>query len=42
MEEKKIKFKSILWMGILAAVAYYLAGPVGLAVVAVVVLLKNL
>ena len=41
MEDNKIKLKSVLWIGILAAGAYYLAGPVGLGVVALFVLLKK-
>ena len=41
MEEKKPNFKKFLIIGIVAAVTYYLAGPVGLGVLALLVLLKN-
>ena len=41
MDEKKIKFKNILIIAALAAGAYYLAGPVGFAVLALFLLLKK-
>lgn len=41
MDEKKIKLKDILIMATLGAGAYYLAGPVGFAVLALFVVLKK-
>ena len=41
MSESKIKLRRILLVGGLAAVAYYLCGPIGLAVIALYFLLKG-
>ncbi len=41
MNESKVKLRKLLLIGGLAAAAYYVAGPIGLGVIALFLLMKS-